>query len=263
MLLNLKLHLDVRAPINFHFVRWELLLDPVDNHPLSISPRVVFSRYLPSDDWQPSSAAKPRNMRALIVVANPKDISDWEPGGRKLQPVALDEELRRSRLIFGDISAELASSAAVGSIFNALDTEVDILYLSCYTALHGGEPILFLENQEGFCKPVRGTSFWSRFAELFQPPSLAVLSPPSVIARSDYSGPPAEEHALTTIAIGLGKVGVASVLVMPAAASKGDLFLTEFFRAYQVHGVPDKAAAQARKAIQERGDWWAPILLSR
>ena len=37
------------------------------------------------------------SLRALVVVANPKDVDRWAPGGRQLAPVDVASEVKRAR----------------------------------------------------------------------------------------------------------------------------------------------------------------------
>jgi hypothetical protein len=63
----------------------------------------------------------------------------------------------------------------------------------------------------------------------------------------------------------LAGAGVAAVVAMQGDVTMQttEAFLPAFFTALARHGVVDEAVAAGRRAVQERPDWWAPVLFSR
>ena len=260
-LLHLHLHLDLKAPIEYHLLHWETLLDPVDERPIAITSGVKLSRYLPTVGWRSLTSDSRRDPRVLVVIASPTDISEYEPGGTPLQPADVSEQLKWSRAMLGEMtSTELTSGVTVDSIFAALESDCDVLYLRCHLCMISDETVLYLEDREGFCHTIRGAELAGRFAELITPPSLAVLMPLPRMWDRNY------ESALGALALQISAAGVASVLaIQPGVVTVETTkrFLTEFFRAYRIHGTSGQAAALARRAVRQRSDWWGPVLFSR
>ena len=63
-----------------HALRWELLCDPDSGAPLASSERVLFSRFMLSQDWRPVPLRPKAALRALVAVAAPIDLAEHSPG---------------------------------------------------------------------------------------------------------------------------------------------------------------------------------------
>jgi hypothetical protein len=61
-----------------HSLHWETLCDPQDGRPLSTGENLLFSRYLSSLDWRPVRLRARGDLRALVVIANPSDLADYD-----------------------------------------------------------------------------------------------------------------------------------------------------------------------------------------
>ncbi len=79
--LRLRLAIDSTAP-ELHALRWETLCDPQTGTSLVTSERVLFTRYLSSQDWRRVKLRSQRDLRALACIANPSNLADY-----KLAPV--------------------------------------------------------------------------------------------------------------------------------------------------------------------------------
>ena len=60
-----------------HALRWELLCDPDSGALLASSERVLFSRFMLSQDWRPVRLRPKATLRALVAVAAPTDLAEY------------------------------------------------------------------------------------------------------------------------------------------------------------------------------------------
>jgi hypothetical protein len=269
MPLHMRLLIDPRAPRRFHALRWESLRDPGDGQPIATRPNLLLSRYLSSGDWRKIAPPPRHDLHALLVVANPRDLADYQPGGAALHPVKVDEELVRARAALAGMRVtELVSGGATAATLDAilagLERDIDVLYLVCHGALTGDEPRLYLEKPDGTTDPIDSKRLADRVAELEHRPTLAVLCSCQSAGNGD-AATTSDEGALSALGPRLAAAGVAAVVAMQGNVSMrtAGRFLTEFFRALSVDGVVDRAAAVARGYVREEPDWWVPTLFSR
>ncbi|MGH2522969.1 MAG: CHAT domain-containing protein, partial [Anaerolineales bacterium] len=95
--LRVRLFIGPSAP-ELHTLRWETLRDPEANAPLFTGERLLFSRYLGSPDWRPVRLRPASGLSALVVVADPSDVADYEG----LAPLAVESEINRARASLGE-----------------------------------------------------------------------------------------------------------------------------------------------------------------
>jgi hypothetical protein len=74
--LRLRLMIAADAP-ELHTLRWETLIAPDDPLPLALSERVILTRMLGSADWQPVTLRAKADLRALVAIAAPQDLSEY------------------------------------------------------------------------------------------------------------------------------------------------------------------------------------------
>lgn len=243
-----------------HLLRWELLHDPVSHTPLTTSESLLFSRYLGSGDLRPIRPRSEALQSALVVVANPTDLDQWAPGGDRLAPLDVPGELRRAKTALNGvrITAVTSPGLTLARLLDALHAGCDLLYLACHGAYMGGEPRLWLENEEGGSAVVSGTELAERIGELAQRPVLVVLA--SCESAGKGSG-----DALAALGPRLAEAGVPAVVAMQGQVSMetAGRFVETFFRQLQADGQIDRAAAAARGAIREQPDSWMPALFMR
>src|SRR5262249_34919685 len=98
--LRVRLFVDPSAPA-VHSLRWEVLRDPQDGSYLFTGEQILFSRYLSSLDWRPVRLRPQSELSALVVVANPTNLTQFQPGGRQLTPVDVAGELARAHAGLG------------------------------------------------------------------------------------------------------------------------------------------------------------------
>ena len=264
--LRLRLFIGPGAP-GLHGLRWETLRDPDNDVPLLMSERVLFSRYLSSMDWRPVGVRPRTALRALVVVANPSDLSTYRPGERSLAPIDVAGELERARMSLAPIQpVELAAggSATLENIVTHLRDGYDMLFLVCHGFLAQDEPQLLLETEAGTVDRVSGTVIVDRVRELQRPPRLVVLSACQTAGSGDDRRSD-DQGELAALGPRLAEAGIPAVLAMQGNVAVRTLagFLPVFFRELRRDGRIDRAMAAARGAVRLRPDWWAPVLFMR
>ena len=173
--LRLRLLVGPTAP-ELHNLRWELLTDPETREPLATSEKILFSRFLVSQDWRPVKLRPKFKLSAVVAVAAPADLDRYQ-----LAAVDREGEIDRGRKAFGE-KVRLSvlgeeEPLTLDRLIARLREGVDLLYLACHGALvRGKTPYLFLQDEEGNTARVEGAALVERMRELPQPPRLVVLA---------------------------------------------------------------------------------------
>ena len=270
--LRLRLFIGPGAPPELHALWWETLCDPQDSSSFLIARKdILFSRYLNNFDWQ-LVRLRPRpltGLRALVMIANPSDVTDCSPEDRLLAPLDVKAELEQAKANLGSIPVTgviSPGSATLPNLSAHLSKDYDILYLICHGVfLEGHKPWLWLENETGRTQKVAYRDLLNVLRELGQEgPRLVVLVSPqstssSAEAHSDDKG------ALAALGSRLLQAGVPAVLAMQHNVTMQTVtqFMPVFFRELQEDGQIDQAMAKARSQVQGRPDWWVPVLMVR
>ncbi|MEZ4770890.1 MAG: CHAT domain-containing protein [Caldilineales bacterium] len=259
--LRLRLFIGPSAP-ELHNLAWETLQDPARPASLLSGENIIFSRYLSSEDWRPVTLRPKREQRALVVVANPNDLGDYN-----LAAVDVAGEVARATEALGQVSvSKLAGGgqASRNAILEELRSGYDVLYLVAHGKAGSGRPVVFLETPEGAADPVAGEQLVADINGLAARPALVVLaSCQSAGAGEDASS--RDEGALAALGPRLAGAGIPAVVGMQGNVSMETVkqFMPVFFRELQRDGVIDRALSVARGAIADRPDWWAPVLFMR
>jgi hypothetical protein len=265
---------------------------------LATDQTLPLSRYIPSRDERRVVPRPFDSLRALVVVANPLDLEDHSDEHKvKLTPIKVAEEVARARQALGTIPVTLLCSEP-GLEADGLPTLEqilthlgqgghDVLYLVAHGVLEGDNPLLWLEGddreakvisgvdtKDGFGEPVLG--FVARLGKLPVLPRLVVLAScesanPAKAGpghpAAEEAGEPASRDTLTWTALGplLAKEGVPAVVAMqgPVTMETVGKFMPAFFAGLRDDGNIDRAMAAARGVVQDRWDWWMPVLFSR
>jgi hypothetical protein len=270
--LRLRLFVGPSAP-ELHDLRWEMLRDPGDGSHLLTGEEILFSRYLSSPDWRPVGPRPRADLRALVVIANPAGVSEYQPGGRPLTPLDVEGELARAQSGLGDIPiTSLASggTATLDKIGERLREGAqqhggyDVLYLVCHGAMIEGQPHLWLEDEAGNVDVVDGGELTIRLRESRHRPRLVVLASCQSAGQGEEART-ADEGALAALGPRLAEAGIPAVLAMQGNVSMETVaqFMPTFFQELQRDGQIDRAMAVARGAVRERPDWWMPVLFMR
>jgi len=277
--LHLRLSIGPTA-LDLHRLRWETLRLAADGSPLLTGENVRFSRYLSSLDFRPVHLRPKGDLRALIAIANPADVGEYQLG-----PVDVTGELVRIQTALGDMArtvlatGETTEEADGQAVDKALATApvtlnnlaaslrdgYDILYLVAHGKLVKGEPYLWLEGgEDGATARVSGSDFVERLRELEQRPSLVVLA--SCQSAGDGKQPTArDDGALAALGPQLAQAGIPAVVAMQGNVSMETVakFMPVFFTELRRDGAIDRAMAVARGALRDRADWWMPVLFTR
>lgn len=266
--LHVRLFIDPSAPSRFHTLRWETLRDGASDDPIAVKHDVFMSRFLSAQDWRPVEPPPKHDLRALVVVANPSNIASFRqgPGAAPFPEVDAEAELRRARTALGNIQTTVLGGerrATLNAIADAVEDNIDILYLVCHGAMVDGKPVLYIETADGSTDAVDGRLFTAQVKRLAHRPTLAVLC--SCASAGSDDAETTDNGALAALGPTLAEAGVAAVVAMQGniTVSTAAEFLPRFFQELAVDGVVDRAIAYARSAIKERPDWWMPVLFSR
>lgn len=261
--LRVSVFIDPRAA-ELHHLLWETLCESISDGALFTSEKIIFSRYLNSRDWTPVKQRALRDLRALLVVANPNDLAGWKPDGRELASIDVDGELQRARAALHNIAAGELREATLDNIYARLREGYDIVYLVCHGSLGPeGKPLLWLLNETGAARPVDGEDFVAGLQRLQKRPSLIVLASCQSAGSAEASS--ADKGVLAALGPRLAAAGIPAVIAM-----QGDItmqtsaaFMQKFFAELCVDGQIDRAMAVARGEVRGRPDWWVPVLFMR
>ena len=257
--MRLRLIIGSSAP-ELNGIVWEMLRDPQDGSPLSTNENVLFSRYLSSMDWRPIRLRAKGELHALVVVANPSDLAEYN-----LAPIDVQGEVKRARTGLADIRVTVLSPpgsearSTLNNLFDSLRTEeVDVLYFVCHGAMVKEEPWMWLEDDHGRAARASGIELVTRLKELQARPRLVVLA-------SCESAGAGTGAALSALGPRLAEAGIPAVLAMQGKISVQTVteFMPVFFRELERDGQIDRAVAVARSAVRQRPDHWMPALFMR
>ncbi len=286
--LPLRLRLRAGAGASeMHRLCWELLHDP--EHPgrlLATDENVLLSRYLTSSDFRPVRTRPQAGIRALVVVANPANVQRYHgEEGRALAPVDVAGELERAREALRPIPVTALCSAddvdcrgrpTLDAIVDHLRDGYDVLYLVAHGALSKeGEPLLWLEDADGQADVAttddtrrpdgqRVSGLVSRLSQMPRMPRLVILASCQSAGEGDEPASP-NTRVLSALGPRLAEAGVPAVVAMQGSVTMktAELFMPVLFRELRRDGRIDRAVAAARQAVQERSDWWMPVLFTR
>jgi hypothetical protein len=261
--LRLRISID-RTAAELHTFAWESLCDPSSGELLATKEQLLFSRFISSQDWRPVHLRAKDELRALVAIANPANLSDYQPGGRPLPPVDLPGETKRATASLGIIPVTpLGGGGAVtlNNVVGRLREGYDIFELVCHGAFVNGEPVLYLEDETGEVAVVHGTELVTNLSELKQRPRLVVL----VSCQSAGTGvepASADQGVLSALGPRLAEAGIPAVIAMQGdiTMKTAEELLKVFFQELQRDGQIDRAMSAARGAVRARSDWWVPVL---
>jgi hypothetical protein len=249
-------------------LRWETLQDPgmAGGAALLAREDILFSRYLDSLDWRPVTVRPESRLRAVVVVANPTDLASYQPEGRPLAPIDVDDAVERARQALGDVSIVVLGQdrrATFERLRETLRDPCDVLLIVAHGALVRGEPLLFLEKDDGVTDRIPGGRLVASIREMMDRPRLVLLA--SCQSAGNGATDDAGGGVLAALGPRLAAAGVPAVLAMQGNISMdtADRFLPVFFTELRRDGQIDRAVSVARSAISDRPDWWMPALFMR
>ncbi len=259
--LRLRLLIGPSAP-ELHALNWETLRHPETGDPLCTDENIVFSRYLSSLDWRPVVLRPKGTLSALVAVANPSNLSEFQ----NLSPIKVKDEIQRAQdsLKGASVAVLPEEKPAVRTTMDNLVSRLregapDILYLVCHGAITKDEPLLWLEDDDGKAAVTPGSELVTRLRELQERPLLVVL------ASCQSAGHPTSGDALSALGPRLAEAGIPAVIAMQSNIGLQTIaeFMPAFFGELQKDGQIDRALAVARGAVRKRPDYWMPALFMR
>lgn len=264
--LRLRLDLDESSP-ELHNLRWETLHNLLTGGTLLTSEQIYFSRYLRSSDWRPVRLRSRTDLRALVVIANPANLNDFQVEGSTLPAFDVPHELEMIRESLGTIPVTVVNepgTVTVNTIIAQMREGYDIVYLLAHGAMLQGEPYLWLEDEQGQAAVVAGSDLVRRLQDLAHLPRLIVLGSCQSAGQGNDDRQ-SRNLALSALGPRLAAAGVPAVLAMQGNVALETLrgFLPVFFRELERDGYIDRAMAAARSHVQDRNDWWMPVLFMR
>ncbi len=256
--IRLRLFVDAAAP-ELHALRWETLRDPASNTSLVTSQRILFSRYLASQDYHRVTIKPQADLKALVMIANPSDLKDYEG----LEPIDTAGELARAKTALGNLALStlgVNESATLNALMAKLRDDIDILYLVAHGAMVDGEPRLYLQDDAGKADVIYGSDLAARLGELPNPPRLVVLA--SCQSANMTAG---DGGALASLGPRIAGAGAAAVIAMQGNITMETVaqFMPVFFQELQRDGQIDRAMAAARSTVSNNADAWMPVLFMR
>jgi hypothetical protein len=294
--LRVRLSIDKDA-YELHELCWEMLRDPLprSNRFLCADEKILFSRYLSSQDLRPITAQPKGDLKALVVVANPDDLDAYG-----LAEVNVPGELKRAKEGLGKIPMEalcrcqippcpeldvdIIGRPTLNALVECLRGGYDVLYLVCHGNLSSEDagskvwvPRVWLEDEEGKADPVsaaeevrpggwRRPGLVTRLSQLQDLPRLMVLASCQSAGEADEWAS-TDGGALAALGPRLAEIGVPAVVAMQGNVTMETVarFMPEFFRELDRDGQIDRAIAAARAGIidLDRPDWWVPVLFTR
>jgi hypothetical protein len=273
--LRLRLAIDPTAA-ELHALRWELLCDPRTGDRLTTSERVLFSRFLQSQDWRPIRLRPRSAMRALVAVSAPTDAAE-----EGLAPVDLAGEVRRAREALAGLDVTVLGEEApltLDGLIASLREGTDILYLVAHGRFDPASgPVVLLQDNAGQAAWIPGDDLAQRIAELRERPRLVVLASCDSAAVLDVTPDRDPEHGnspndlahasspQTALAPRLAAAGVPAILAMQGQIDMDTVAkaLPRFFRELLKDGQLDRALAVARGEVRDRWDAWMLALFLR
>jgi hypothetical protein len=231
----------------------------VSGQVLCRSERLLFSRYLDTDDLSRVRQRERPELRALAAIANPPELARFG-----LAPVGAAAEAARVAAAVGDIPLAVLGRdlgrppASLNAIIGALREGYGMLYLVCHGVIANGRPFLWLEGDDERTGRVPGDELVRRIADL--PPERRPLL--VVLSSCQSAGGGQDRDALAALGPALARAGVAAVVAMQGNVPMDTVerLMPAFFAALADDGQIDRALAVARADLPDEHPWWMPVL---
>jgi energy-coupling factor transporter ATP-binding protein EcfA2 len=250
-------------------LRWERLCAPLGGgwDFLALHQRVPFSLYLPSTTDQRFPPIGRRDLRALVVVANPGGLEKY-----RLAPFDAAATVASVRAALGGVPSDMLAALPGAAGPPTLDALCERITEQRYTLLHvvahgqfkpaDGETVLYLANADNQVDPVPGTRLLGRLKQLRGArglPHFAFLS----ACESAVADPGPALGGLAQRLV--GELGMPAVLAMTEKVSvaTAQALAEAFYRRLRETGEPDRALVEACAGLAERYDVTVPALYSR
>jgi hypothetical protein len=253
-------------------LRWERLCAPLDGRWdfLGLDQRVPFSLYLPSLTDQRFPPIGRRDLRALVVVANPEDPKQ----SYQLAPFDATATVAGVRTALGKITSDVLATVEGAAGPPTLDALCERITAEHYTLLHlvchgryksdDRETILYLAKADNTVDPVSGKRFLERLSKLRGARGL----PHFAFLSACESASPEASAALGGLAqrmVHATELGMPAVLAMTDKVSvvTAQKLAEVFYGRLRDHGELDRALVEACAGLADRPDINVPALYSR
>ena len=250
-------------------LRWERLCAPdgVGGWDfLALDQSTPYSRYLPSLTDRRFPAIGRRDLRALVVLADPPPDNPYG-----LAPVEAGPTAEAIATALGEIPHDRLGPlpGALGPA--SLDALTERITTGGYTLLHllahgavrpDGETVVYLLDAAGAVAPVTGSDLIRRLGRVGANRGLPHL----VFLATCEGAKPEAETALGGLAQRLVReLGIPAVVAMTERVSieTAGALATAFYARLRERGEPDLALVEAGAALQGRGDIGVPALFER
>lgn len=244
--------------LQLHALQWEKLIFPEERLPIFQDETVLFSRYLISTDPRPIPRPKPRDVKALIVIARPAN-----PQLCGVPDIPIADALLQASTAFKDIHATqlLDNQATLDALRDKIRNGYDLIYLVAHGKLVDNKPQIGLVKENQAIDWIDGQELADRIGQLECLPKLIVLA--SCVSAG--AGNNLDSNVLAAIGPLLVRKGVPAVIAMQGKIGQTTTlqFMKVLFEQLSCTGLIDQAVAIARSKIRERLDWWAPVLFMR
>jgi tetratricopeptide (TPR) repeat protein len=248
-----QLRIRLLLPPELQSLRWEALRDPQSGRVLACEGDLLLSRYLSGDDYTPLALRPKSALKALVAVAAPTDAEAYG-----LAPIVAEDETARIVAALAELRPTIIAATWAG-LSAALREGYDIVYLVAHGMIQGGQPWLYLVDDQGNADRRRGGAL----ADLLR--SLKQRGPRVLVLASCESA--GDGYADTLAALGplLAQAGIPAVLAMQGSLSiaTNERFAPVLFRELLRDGSIDQAVNAARMAVADRPDWWMPVQYTR
>ena len=250
-------------------LHWERLCAPIDPRWdfLSLDQRTLFSLYLPSQTDRRFPPIGRRDLRALVLVANPQDLSDFGLDN-------FDEETTVASVTsaLGEIPSTvlgLTPQAVAPPTLKQLIRQItDEQYTLLHIVAHGrymvrsGETLLYLSDETNKVNPVTTSQLIENLSRLQGAKGLPHLI---FLSTCESATTDAEGHLG-----GLGQrlvrdLGMPAVIAMTEKVTiqTAEALAGKFYERLREHGEVDRALDEATADLTDRQDATVPALYSR
>jgi len=251
-------------------LRWERLCAPLDVgwDLLALNQRTPFSLYIPSTTDRRFPPIGRRDLRALVLVANPTGSERF-----KLAPFDVEATVASVGSALGAIPYDVLATVADAIGPPTLDElcrqltdrqkQYTLLHVVCHGKLiAGGETVVYWANADSQVQPVTGTELLERLSQLRGPRGL----PHFAFLSTCESASPEAEGALGGLAQRLVReLGMPAVVAMTERVTMktAQALADSFYRRLRDSGEVDVALPEATAGLGQRADITVPALFSR
>ncbi|MFQ5858155.1 MAG: CHAT domain-containing protein, partial [Anaerolineae bacterium] len=264
---HLRVLLSVEAPV-LKALHWERLCAPVDDDEwdfLALDQRLPFSLYLPSSTDRRFPPIGQRDLRALILVANPQGLGRYVMND--FDAAATVASVQKA---LGEIPCRVLAAVEEADGPPTLDELCERITAEHFTLLHivahgqlkGEETVIYLADDRNRVAPVTGTVLITWLRRLQGAKGLPHFA---FLATCESAKPEAEAGLGGLAQRMVRKLGLPAVLAMTEKVSiaTAEALAEKFYQQLRQHGEVDRALVEACAGLAGRYDITVPALYSR